>query len=125
MLRLKDSGIGTYPFLFSHIYEETMGKDVLQLAYEEKRIRSDLGHRLSLDERERLIVSGVEDVESFDENTIVMDTVKGTLIVRGNGLHIDKLSLDGGELSVEGTVDALLYEDQRRDSGGLFSRLFR
>ena len=98
---------------------------MLQLAYEEKRIRSDLAHRLSLDERERLIVSGVEDVESFDETTIVMDTVKGTLVVRGSGLHIDKLSLDGGELSVEGTVDALLYEERRADSGGLFSRLFR
>ncbi|MBQ1351685.1 MAG: sporulation protein YabP [Oscillospiraceae bacterium] len=95
------------------------------MAYEEKRIRSDLAHRLSLDERERLMVSGVEDVESFDETTIVMYTVRGTLVVRGTGLHIDKLSLDGGELSVEGTIDALLYEDQRRDNGSLFSRLFR
>ena len=95
------------------------------MAYEEKRIRSDLVHRLSLDERERLVVSGVEDVESFDEATIVMYTARGTLVVRGNGLHIDKLSLDGGELSVEGTIDALLYEDQRRDNGSLFSRLFR
>ena len=95
------------------------------MAYEEKRIRSDLAHRLSLDERERLTVSGVEDVESFDETTIVMYTVRGTLVVRGTGLHIDKLSLDGGELSVEGTIDALLYEDQRRDNGSLFSRLFR
>jgi sporulation protein YabP len=95
------------------------------LAYEEKKVRLDMAHRLSLDERERLTVSGVEDVESFDESAIVMYTVKGTLVVRGSGLHIDKLSLDGGELSVEGTIDALMYEAQRRENGGIFSRLFR
>ena len=51
---------------------------------------------------EQLTVSGVEEVESFDENTIVMLTVKGTLVVRGEDLHIEKLSLDGGDLKVEG-----------------------
>ena len=95
------------------------------MAYEEKNPRFDMAHHLRLDERERLTVSGVEDVESFDESAIVMYTVKGTLVVRGSGLHIDRLSLDGGELSVEGTVDALVYEAQKRESGGVFSRLFR
>ena len=54
------------------------------------------GHHLILEERERLTVSGVEEVESFDENLIVMDTAQGVLVVRGEGLHIEKLSLDGG-----------------------------
>ncbi len=81
------------------------------------------GHRLLLEERERLTVSGVEEVESFDENTIVMDTAQGTLIIRGEGLHIEKLSLDGGDLKVEGTVESLVYEESRRSRGGFFSRL--
>ena len=68
--------------------------------------------------------SGVEEVESFDENTIVMVTSKGTLVVRGEDLHIEKLSLDGGDLKVEGAVDALSYEDDRGGRGGLLSRLF-
>ena len=56
------------------------------------------GHHLILEDRERLTVSGVEEVESFDENTIVMETAQGVLIVRGEGLHIEKLSLDGVDL---------------------------
>ncbi len=83
-------------------------------------------HRVVLDERGALSVSGVEEVERFDENEIIMATVRGTLVVRGEGLHIEKLSLDGGELSVEGGVDSLVYEDDgREERGGFFSRLFR
>lgn len=70
-------------------------------------------HRVELDGRERLIVSGVDDVDRFDENEIVMTTSAGTLIVTGESLHIGKLSLDGGELHVDGHIDSLLYEDAR------------
>ena len=69
-------------------------------------------HRVELDGRERLIVSGVDDVDRFDENEIVMTPSAGTL------------SLDGGELHVDGRIDSLLYEDADRPSGGLLSRLF-
>lgn len=95
------------------------------MPYEEKKVRPEAAHHLILEEREALSVSGVEEVESFDENTIVMYTCKGALVVRGEGLHIEKLSLDGGDLKVEGTIDALTYEDGVREKGGLFSRLFR
>lgn len=84
---------------------------------------SQAAHHILLEGREELTVSGVEEVESFDENTIVMLTVKGTLVVRGENLHIEKLSLDGGDLKVEGTVDSLSYEDAGRERVGLFARL--
>ena len=81
-------------------------------------------HRVTLDGRERLTVSGVEDVDRFDENEIVMNTSEGVLVVSGENLHIDKLSLDGGELHVDGRVDALSYEDAGlARGGGLLSRL--
>lgn len=96
------------------------------MPYEENRPRAEAAHHIILEEREQLSVSGVEEVESFDENTIVMLTNRGTLIVRGEELHIEKLSLDGGDLKVEGTIDSLTYEDSGRDRvGGLFARLFR
>ena len=95
------------------------------MPYEENRPRAEAAHHIILEEREQLSVSGVEEVESFDENTIVMLTNRGTLIVRGEELHIEKLSLDGGDLKVEGEIDSLTYEDSGRDKGGLFSRLFR
>ena len=83
-----------------------------------------LYHQLQLDGREKLMVSGVEDVERFDENAIVMSTCVGTLIITGEDLHIGKLSLEGGELKVEGRIDSLEYEEDAPVSGGFFSRLF-
>ncbi len=80
-------------------------------------------HRVTLEGRDRLTVSGVEDVDRFDESEIVMTTAEGALVVTGENLHIDKLSLDGGELHVDGRVDALSYEDAAPMRGGLLSRL--
>ena len=82
------------------------------------------GHRLELIGRERLTVSGVEDVERFDETGIVMSTAAGTLVVTGEDLHIGKLSLDGGELHVDGRIDAVSYEDGGEERQGFFRRLF-
>ena len=81
-------------------------------------------HRLELIGRDRLTVSGVEDVERFDETGIIMSTSAGTLVITGEDLHIAKLSLDGGELHVDGRVDSVSYEDDGAGRGGFFSRLF-
>ena len=81
-------------------------------------------HRLELTGREHLNVSGVEDVERFDENGVIMTTSAGTLIVTGENLHIGKLSLEGGELFVDGRIDSVSYEDTPNRQGGFFSRLF-
>lgn len=81
-------------------------------------------HRLELTGRERLTVSGVEDVERFDETGIVMSTSAGTLVITGEDLHIGKLSLDGGELHVDGRIDSVTYEDEGPGRSGFFGRLF-
>lgn len=81
-------------------------------------------HRVELDGRGHLTVTGVDDVDRFDENEIVMSTSAGVLVVTGESLHIGKLSLDGGELHVDGHIDSLSYEDAPGASGGLLSRLF-
>lgn len=94
------------------------------MAYEMNSGKGMLEHRLEMLGRERLTVSGVEDVERFDENCIVMATCVGTLIVSGEQLHIGKLSLDGGELHVDGHIDSVTYEEQPSHRGSLLSRLF-
>ena len=81
-------------------------------------------HRLELVGREQLTISGVEDVERFDEANIVMSTSAGILVITGEDLHIGKLSLDGGELHVDGRVDSISYEEGGREQGGFFRRLF-
>ena len=83
-----------------------------------------LQHRLVLEGRERLTVTGVEDVERFDESAVVMTTCVGTLVITGQGLHIGKLSLDGGELHVDGRVETLAYEEPSQVSGGFWQRFF-
>lgn len=94
------------------------------MAYVDDRARPEMSHHIILEEREQLIVSGVEEVERFDEETILLTTAQGGLEIQGEGLHIEKLSLDGGDLKVEGRVDALVYETQSRSrGGGLLSRL--
>jgi len=84
-----------------------------------------LPHHVMLEDRKHLTVSGVEDVERFDENTIVLSTTRGAMTITGENLHIEKLSLDGGDLKVEGEVEALVYEEERGSQGGFFARLLR
>lgn len=94
------------------------------MVYEDKAKGSDRPHNIILEDRERLAVSGVEDVDSFDDRQIVLRTSRGNLILRGSNLHIDKLSLDTGELSVTGLISELGYEETA-PSGSLWSRLFK
>ncbi len=81
-------------------------------------------HELRLDNRARLSVSGVREVESFDETVVVLSTVRGLLIVRGEKLQLQALSLDGGQVSVHGLIDTLSYEETEK-SEGFFRRMFR
>ncbi|MBE7024580.1 MAG: sporulation protein YabP [Ruminococcaceae bacterium] len=85
-------------------------------------------HNVILENRKRLTLSGIEDVDSFDEETIVLFADSGSLTVKGTGLHINKLSVETGEVSIEGEVDSLVYTDG--ESGktrgmGFLARLFR
>ena len=81
------------------------------------------GHRLELEGRERLVITGVEDVERFDETGVILSTSVGIVTVTGEGLHIGKLSLDGGELHVDGRIDSVTYEEPYRSRGGFLRRL--
>lgn len=80
-------------------------------------------HALKLDERRKLTLTGVTEVVSFDEGSVVLHTSLGTLIVQGSSLKLRALTPDGGSVSVEGEVTSLTYE-QPRGSGSWRSRLF-
>lgn len=82
-------------------------------------------HNIVLEDRRLLTVTGVSDVDSFDEETVVVFTDKGELTVRGENLHINKLSVEIGELSLEGEIAALIYSGETQKSGGFFGRVFR
>ena len=92
-----------------------------------KTSTKDTSHHLIMENRKKLSVSGVEDVVSFDEDAVSLDTVMGRLNIGGKNLHINKLSIDAGEVVVEGEVNSCAYaevEDTRR-SGGILRRMFQ
>ena len=78
--------------------------------------------------RKRMELKGIEEVESFSETEIVLQSSLGLIAVNGSGLKIDRFSAEKGELELTGTVDAFAYLDGEREEGGrrgLFGRLFR
>lgn len=81
-----------------------------------------LPHKLTLNERKHLTACGVTEVVSFDENAVVLHTVLGTMTVQGQQLQLKNLSLDGGQVAVDGTIHAIGYEELR-PAGGFWHRL--
>lgn len=83
-------------------------------------------HNLILEGRKRLSVSGVTDVDSFDENTVLLYTNMGELTVKGSDLHVNDLSVTSGEMNIEGDIQAVIYGDKECQSPlGFIGKLFR
>lgn len=94
------------------------------MSYEEAAHISRPVHRVIMEQRERMSVSGVESVDSFDEAEVVIQTPLGRLVVTGDSLHVGKLSLDTGEVSIDGVITGLAYEESVT-GGSLWTRLFK
>ena len=73
-----------------------------------------LPHKLCLNERKELTMTGATEVVSFDETAVVLRTNLGTLLIQGQGLQLKTLSLEGGQVAVEGSISALSYEEPRQ-----------
>ena len=80
-------------------------------------------HSLNIENRTKLSLSGVDDVSGFDENTIILTTSLGDLTIRGDGLHIDRIDLNIGQLEVQGHIRELSY-DEPVQSSSLWTKLF-
>jgi sporulation protein YabP len=98
------------------------------MAYEDKYRGpgAEPQHNVIMEGREKLTVTGVEDVDSFDEEEVVCSTVRGKLVIRGGELRLEKLSLDTGEIVACGRIDGIEYGgEDTAESAGFLSRLFR
>ncbi len=83
-------------------------------------------HSISMDNREKLTITAVDEVVSFDEEKVVVDTAMGTMTVFGSEFRIHKLNVDDGQLVIEGTIDEVLYsENHKKDQKGFFARMFQ
>lgn len=85
--------------------------------------RITLPHKLTLNERRQLTMTGVSEVISFDDTAVILRTQLGTLNIQGKDLQLKTLSLEGGQVAVDGTVSALYYEEPRQ-GGSWVRRLF-
>lgn len=94
---------------------------------EDKKKTVSIQHRIVLIERESLTIDGVTNVESFDDEEVVLDTSQGLLVLRGKELHIKQLNLDDGNLIIEGFIRGLEYADEGvgKRARGLLGRILR
>ncbi|MGN0495579.1 MAG: sporulation protein YabP [Lachnospiraceae bacterium] len=86
------------------------------------------GHRITLNNRGNGTITGVITVISFDPNEILLETEQGMLLIKGTELNVTKLTLDKGEVEVDGRVDSFTYSDMKpglKGENGLFDRLFK
>jgi len=98
----------------------------MRMPMEEKK-RAPSRHSLTIDKREAVAVTGVIDVISFDEESVIGETEMGVVVIRGANLHVNRINLESGELAVSGEIDGVTYENP---SGGartksLLGRLFK
>ena len=85
-----------------------------------------LQHRIVWTDRKRGNITGVTDVGSFDETTVILETDQGILTLKGKGLHIGKLSLEQGEVELDGVIESMVYTGSRPEKkGSVLKRLFR
>lgn len=90
--------------------------------------KNGISHNIRLNSREKGFMDGILDVISFDENMIVLDTDMGLLTIKGKDLHVSRLTLEKGEMDIEGRVDSFVYssnESYRKAGQSLLSRLFK
>ena len=82
--------------------------------------------KIILEDRKKLVLTGVSEVVSFDDVSVVLDTSGGRLNINGEGLHIQKLCLESGDVEVEGRVDEMMFEDSLQNTKkSFFGRLVK
>lgn len=93
---------------------------------EEKNISKS--HKVLLANRKNGAFSGVIDVLSFDVAEILLETELGMLLIKGHDLHVNRLSLEKGEVDIEGRIDSLTYSEVKsasKQAESLLGRLFK
>ena len=85
-------------------------------------------HKVYLNARKSAVMSGVKDVLSFDAKEVYLETEQGVLLIKGDELHVNRLSLEKGEIDIEGRIDSLTYSEPKnvtKQTESLLGRLFK
>ena len=84
-----------------------------------------MAHHVSMEDRRFMTISGVTDVESFDEQTVILMTDAGEMVIKGFGLHINKIDVVSGDLALEGEIYSVNYSDSQPNQRSFFGKLFK
>lgn len=90
--------------------------------------KEELKHKVTIEDRKVMVVTGVQKVKSFDTKEIIMDTFKGGLVIKGNSLGIKNLNLAETEVEIEGHIDIINYPTARSsdsESKSVWERIFK
>lgn len=94
----------------------------------EEKIKQKRLHKLHMEERRKLEMTGISDVISFDLNKVILDSDYGMITIKGSDLHVNRLSVEKGELDVDGRIDAIMYSDVNsyaKNKESFLGRLFK
>ena len=94
----------------------------------EERMSAQKAHKIILSNRKSGVLNGVIDVLSFDVGEILLETELGMLMIKGTDLHVKRLTLEKGEIDIEGRIDSLTYSDVKtaaKQGESLLGRLFK
>lgn len=86
-------------------------------------------HKVNMLDRKSITLSGINDVLSFDEAEVLLDSNQGMLSIKGEQLHVNRLSLEKGEVDVDGRIDSVVYKgehlEKTKKGSNMLARLFR
>lgn len=79
-----------------------------------------------VENRSKVTITGVEQVESFNDNTIILTTVKGGIVIKGENLNVGKLNIDNGNINIEGNINGINYSDKSLgQKGNIIGKIFK
>lgn len=86
--------------------------------------KNNLPHNVIIEDSEKINISGVIEAIGFDESLVTLEISRGIMIIKGQNLHAKKLNLDNGEITLEGYITSIEYDEGRTSGKGFFSKLF-
>ena len=114
-------------WIYINIRENQRKEEYVMTVDERKSINTGVIQNLILENRGKLSISGVNDVLSFDDQVVMVETELGLLTVKGENIRINKLSIDTSEVIIEGDISYLAYSDKdvEKNKGNLISKIFK
>lgn len=86
---------------------------------------NSLNHVVKMIERKNIMISGIKKIISFDDKQFLLESVMGNIVIKGSSLEMIKLDTIDGNVSIKGTIDSLMYVDDKKVTDSIITKLFK